>query len=178
MGFMPKTCPECSERIPLTAAHNARFCSGACRQKAYRARSKPLPAALTTRARWVRHDAEKRPLTLFGGLASVTDSRTWTTYAKASASTVGTGYGIVLGDGLGCIDLDHCIDGGKLAPWAQVIVDEHRAEAHLIEVSMSGTGLHIFLPMAEAPGSKIRDGHRSIETYSQGRYIAVTGKRF
>ena len=118
------------------------------------------------------------PMTLFGGPASVVDPRTWTTYEKAAASTVGTGLGIVLGDGLGCIDLDKCIDGGKLAPWAREIVDEHRDAAVFIEESMSGTGLHIFLPMVEAKGSRVRDGERKIEIYSRERYVAVTGKRW
>ena len=175
---MNRTCPECSARIPLTAAHNARFCSNACRQRAYRRRRTPIPAEMTVRPRWVRHDASKRPLTVFGGAASVTDSRTWTTYEKAAASTVGTGLGIVLGDGLGCIDLDHCIERGVLAPWAREIVDEWRDRAVFIEVSMSGTGLHLFAPMPEGPGRRIRDGERNIETYSRARYVAVTGRRW
>lgn len=163
--------------MPAMVRRDARFCSGACRQKAYRARSKPLPVELTGRARWVRRDADKRPLTVFGDAASVSDSRTWTTYARASRSVVGAGLGIVLGDGLGCIDLDHCIVGGKIAGWAQAIVDGNRNDAVLVERSMSGEGVHIFLPMAEAAGRKVRDGERNIETYSRGRYIAVTGDR-
>lgn len=117
-------------------------------------------------------------MTLFGGPASVVDPRTWTTYEKAAASTVGTGLGIVLGDGLGCIDLDHCITDGRLAPWAKQVVDQHRDEAYLIERSMSGTGLHVFLPMAEARGRRIRDGEVNVEIYSRERYIAVTGQRW
>ena len=130
---------------------------------------------MTSRARWVRHDARKRPLTASGGPASVTDPSTWSTYAEAARSPHGAGLGIVLGDGLGCIDLDHCFVGGKLAAWAQAIVDEHRDEAYLIERSMSGTGLHVFLPMAEAKGSRIRDGEHNIEVYSRERYMTVSG---
>ena len=130
---------------------------------------------MTRRARWVRHDASKMPLTLFGGPASVVDPRTWTKYEKASRSSVGAGLGIVLGDGLGCIDLDHCFVGGKLAPWAKAIVDQHRGEALLIERSMSGEGVHIFLPMPEARGQKIRDGEVKIEIYSRERYMTVSG---
>ena len=100
---------------------------------------------MTSRARWVRHDARKRPLTASGGPASVTDSSTWSTYAEAARSPHGTGLGIVLGDGLGCIDLDHCIEGGVLAPWAAEVLDEWRDRAVFIEVSMSGTGLHLFV---------------------------------
>lgn len=132
---------------------------------------------MTRRNRWVRHDADKVPMTLFGLPASVVDPRTWTTYEKAATSNVGAGLGIVLGDGLGCIDLDHCIVGGKLAGWAREIVDRHRSEAFLIEKSMGGAGVHIFLPMAEARGRRVRDGEVNIEVYSRERYIAVTGDR-
>lgn len=175
---MSKFCVVCESRLSATASHRARFCSRACQQKAYRQRSRRgIPAEMTARPRWVRHDADKVPLTLFGRPASVVDPRTWTTYEKAAASTVGAGLGVVLGGGLGCIDLDHCIVGGKLAGWARAIVDEHRGEAFLIERSMSGEGVHIFLPLEEARGRRIRDGEVSIEIYSRERYIAVTGDR-
>lgn len=163
--------------MPVAARRDSRFCSGACRQKAYRARSRPLPREMTSRARWVRHDARKRPLTASGGPASVTDPSTWSTYAEAARSPHGAGLGIVLGGGMGCIDLDKCIDGGKIAPWAKAIVDEHRNDAVLIEKSMSGAGVHLFVPMAEAKGRRIRDGEVNIEIYSRERYIAVTGDR-
>ena len=132
---------------------------------------------MTRRARWVRHDESKVPLTIFGGPASVVDPRTWTTYERAAASSVGAGFGVVLGGGLGCIDLDNCIADGRIAPWAQAIIDEHRNEAVLVERSMSGAGIHVFLPMAEARGRRIVDGERHIEIYSRERYIAVTGDR-
>lgn len=173
---MLKSCTQCGSPIPAPHRADARFCTSACRQKAYRRRARPLPAELTSRPRWVRHDDSKRPLTVLGPPASVTDPRTWTTYAKASRSSVGVGLGIVLGDGVGCIDLDHCIVRGRLAPWARDIVDAHRADAILIERSRSGEGVHIFLPMEGAPGRRVRDG-RNIETYSRDRYIAVTGDR-
>ena len=168
----------CGDRIPLPARSDARFCSNACWQRAYRRRRTPIPAEMTRRPRWVRHDAHKVPLTLFGGPASVVDPRTWTTFEKAQASTVGAGLGIVLGDGLGCIDLDDCIEGGVLAPWAAEVLDEWRDRAVFIERSMSGTGLHIFAPMPEARGRRVRDGAVKIETYSRERYIAVTGQRW
>ena len=43
---------------------------------------------------------------------------------------------------------------------------------------MSGTGLHIFGYLPEDAGRKIRRGPVAIEVYSQGRYMAVTGKRW
>lgn len=136
-------------------------------------------------ARWVlwrneqrRGVAAKMPLQLNGRRASSTDPRTWTNFRAARASDRGDGIGWILGDGIGCIDLDHCLDGDELAPWAAEIIDQNRRRAILIEVSQSGTGVHIFLPMRTGRGSKIRDG-RNIEVYppDSGRYIAVTGRR-
>lgn len=155
----------------------ARYCSGRCRQAAYRARraAEPaLPRELTGRDRWVRRQ-RKRPLTVRGAAASVTNPRTWSSYAAARSSAKGDGIGFVLGDGVGCIDLDHCLVDGEVLPWAQEILD--RCPPTYVEVSMSGTGLHIFglLPPGAGRGQRGGDG---IEWYSTGRYIAVTGERF
>lgn len=128
--------------------------------------------------RWIRHDEQKRPLRADGrGLASVADRRSWASYAEARRSSSGVGLGFMLGGGIGCIDLDHCIDGrGRIAPWAREVIDRHRDEALFIEKSMSGHGVHIFLPLPERPGRRIRDGDVAIEIYSRARYIATTGK--
>lgn len=133
---------------------------------------------MTRLVRWVRHDTHKRPLRADGrGLASVADRRSWASYAEARRSSAGIGLGFMLGGGIGAIDLDHCIDDrGRIAPWAREIIDRHRDEALLIEKSMSGHGVHIFLPMPEQPGRRIRDGDVAIEIYSRSRYIATTGK--
>lgn len=154
----------------------AKFCSQKCGTY-YRRELKRsgVPVEMSSRDRWMRRSALKRPLTVDGESASSTDASTWSSYSEALASAVGTGIGFALGDGIGCIDLDHCIEGGELAPWAAEVVAANPGT--YIEVSMSGTGLHIFGLRAEGPGRKIRDG-RSIEVYSQGRYIAVTGKTF
>lgn len=152
--------------------------------RAYRARksakasSVEIPTCMRNRKRWIRHDEEKRPLTVHGWYASVRKPTTWTTYGRARDSEVGVGMGFVLGDGIGCIDLDDVIDGrGELAEWARRYVDRFRDRAILIERSRSGRGVHIFLRMEEAKGRKLREGGRKIEIYSQGRYIAVTGDR-
>lgn len=155
----------------------AKFCSSKCRVYAFRAaRRRPLfPAEMTSRNRWVRRSRSKRPLTVDGGAASSTDSRTWSSFVDASASTAGAGMGYVLGDGIGCWDFDHCIVDGVLTDWARDAIDAIPAPL-LIEVSQSGEGVHVFVHAAEGPGRKIRDG-RNIEFYSSGRYIAVTGNR-
>ena len=156
--------------MPVTARSDARYCSPACRQKAYRARRGGIPASMRDRARWVRHDARKRPLTATGRPASVTDPGTWSSYAEVSRSKHGTGVGVVLGDGLGCIDLDHCISDGVIAPWAQAVLDANPDT--FTEISQSGAGIHLWGSLPEGKGRVIRDG-RNIEIYSAGRFIAL-----
>lgn len=112
------------------------------------------------------------PMTPDSRPASSTDPTTWTSHTVADRSSVGVGLGFVLGDGVGCIDLDHCLDGGELQPWAQEILD--RCPATYVEVSPSGDGLHVWGLLPEAPGRK----RKGVEVYSVGRYITVTGQRW
>lgn len=127
--------------------------------------------------RWVTYQwPDKAPRQVNGRLASVTDQNTWTTYADVR----GLAYrGYVLGEGIGCIDFDHCIDdAGMLHHAVAAIVEPLRAKTY-IEISPSGDGLHVFGVMAPARGWKrpLVDGV-SIEVYSQDRYMTVTGKRW
>lgn len=108
-----------------------------------------------------------------GTPASSTNAATWTTYAEAKASTAGNGLGVMLGSGLACWDLDHCLEADVLAPWA-VEVLASIVSPIWVERSMSRTGLHIFVSAPEGPGRR-RDG---VEFYSRARFIAVTGDRF
>lgn len=146
------------------------FCSTRCRVAAHRARNS-LPLEMINSPRWVRHD-RKRPTTSTGRAASSTDARTWTTHALASASPIGDGLGFVLGQGIACLDLDHCLVDGELARWAQAIVDS--VPGAYVEVSPSGTGIHIWGRAPEGPGTVLGN----VECYSVGRYITVTGNVF
>ncbi|SFD14168.1 DNA primase [Streptomyces aidingensis] len=158
------------------------FCSGACRQAAYREwkAAEALPQELTARRRWVRRDESKRPVRADNGRpASVTNPFDRTTFPKASRSRHGVGLGFVLdaGDGLVCVDLDHALGtDGRPLPWAREILD--RCPPTFVEVSPSGTGLHIWGRGRVRQGRRIRraDG-AGIEVYGDGRYIAV-GRRF
>ena len=128
------------------------------------------------RSRWIRYSAKKVPLTIEGHAASSTDPTTWASHREASNSTAGIGLGYVLGDGIGCIDLDHCLDDGHPNDAARQLLQ--RYPRNWIEVSPSGDGLHIFGALAEQPGTKRTVNGLSIETYSVGRYITVTGNTF
>lgn len=164
--------------MPVMARSHARTCSPRCRQRASRSR-RALSAEMTSRRRWVRRDERKVPLTADTGRpASSTDPATWSDYAAARDSRVGSGLGYVLaeGDGIVCIDLDHCIDAdGELAGWAREILD--RCPPTMVETSPSGTGLHIWGRGHVPHGRRIRKDGAAVEIYGQGRYIAL-GRRY
>lgn len=163
----------CGQRLGARHAHNARFCSGRCRVAAHRAR-KSIPTELTSRPRWVRRTASKVPVTVDGEAASSTAPETWSVYKQAAASKSGAGLGFVLnGDGVVCVDLDHCLVDGELAPWARRIVN--LAPGCWIERSVSGDGLHIWGQGRLERGRRLSVDGGSVELYADGRYIAVTG---
>lgn len=179
-----KRCEHCREHLGARHAHNARFCSGRCRTAAHRAdrrKTDPIPSAMTRRRQWVRHTDRKVPLSVVGRKvrpASSTDPETWSSYSKVCRSTAGAGVGFVLShvDRLVCIDLDHALMDGELRPWARRIVDA--LPQTYIEVSPSGTGLHIWGFGSVGRGRKIRRGPASVEVYDRGRYITVTRQPF
>lgn len=171
----------CESALPIAGRGPVpRFCSTRCRVAAHRARraEASLPKELTARRRWVRRDERKAPRTLDGGFASVTSPDTWAEHAEASASAAGVGLGYVLveGDGVVCIDLDHCLVNGELAPWARAILD--RCPPTYTEISPGGDGLHLWGLGELRRGRRMRCGGEAVEVYGQGRYVAMTGRRF
>lgn len=150
-----------------------KFCSNACRQKAYRARKAQQPLAeFHCERRWVRADG-KRPIMPCGSPASSTDPATWLRFSDVQAGA-GDGFGVMLGGGLGCYDLDHCIVDGALEGWALQVLDGIPEPVVFTEVSMSGTGLHVFVRAGESPGAR----RGNVERYTRARFIRVTGKKF
>lgn len=113
------------------------------------------------------------PLRTSGKAASSTDPATWSKYTDVRDCQVGDGIGFVLnGDGVVCLDLDHCIEDGKLTRWAEQLVA--LAGDTYVERSPSGEGLHIWGRARVERGRKL-DG---VEVYGSGRYITVTGDRW
>lgn len=168
-------CEICSSPAPAGArGRKPRFCSGRCRVAAHR--RKGIPAELIALPRWIRHQA-KRPITVNGFGASSTNERTWSTYANAKASKHGDGLGFVLnGDGIVCVDLDHCITDGVLNPVAQAIVDA--LPGAYVEVSPSGTGLHIWGRAILPKGYRFEYQGQAVEIYPSGRYLTMTANVF
>jgi primase-polymerase (primpol)-like protein len=178
-------CQHCTGRLPNLARADARFCSSACRQAAYRERRAAetggMPREMTQKARWVRYSARKVPLTTHGKPASSTNPATWSDFPRVHRSRVGVGPGYVLAkqDGIVCLDLDHVVrEDGTLVEWAAALLQ--LVPATYIEVSRSGRGLHVF-GKGTLPGRGRRwsyaDG-TGLEVYVDARYIAMTGQRW
>ncbi|WP_435595871.1 bifunctional DNA primase/polymerase [Streptomyces albogriseolus] len=178
-------CERCAGPLPLTARADARFCSSACRQAAYRERRRAererveqeqaarIPVELTKRPRWVRYSSRKVPLRVDGRFAAVDNPATWSDFPAAVRSTAGEGVGFVLaaGDGIVVVDLDHAVVGGRVLPWAQRIVDA--LPATYMERGRSGSGLHLWFRGAVPAGRRVRRGEVAVEVYSDRRYMIV-----
>jgi primase-polymerase (primpol)-like protein len=166
-----RPCEQCGTDLPVRARADARFCSGRCRVAGHRA---GIPRALRDRPRWVTHTADRVPFTADGRrVASSTDPRTWSPYAAVSRLDR-RGF-VLAGDGTVCLDLDHALVNGVPLPWVAEILAA--CPPTYIEVSPSGTGLHVWGLGHVGAGRRIRDGQRHVEIYDRGRYITVTGVR-
>ena len=145
-----------------------------------------LPQYLKTRRIWALWKLEPRPnggmskipySALYDGRASSTDSKTWPDYETANASLNKGAYGglsiaVTKEDRLIFIDLDHCInEGSQLSEAAQDVVS--RFPASYIEVSQSGSGIHI-LTLGEVPRS-FKNTELGVEVYNWARFCALTG---
>lgn len=86
-------------------------------------------------------------------------------------STVGDGVGFMLGGGVGCIDLDHCLLPDGTLTWQAGRLLE-ACSATYVEVSPSGTGLHVFGLLPEGPGRRVA----GVEVYSRARFMTVTAR--
>lgn len=107
-----------------------------------------------------------------GRPASSTDPSTWSTHGEVVASSAGDGYGVMLGAGLGCYDLDRVSDEEVcrfLASVSEPVV--------FVERSVSGNGAHVFVEAPEAPGWKRTVDGLSVERYTRARFIRFTGDR-
>ncbi|MGV9588282.1 bifunctional DNA primase/polymerase [Streptomyces tendae] len=178
-------CEQCAGPLPLMARSDALYCGATCRKRASRARiaaeqervqgeqAARVPAELRSRPRWVRYSAKKVPLRIDGRFASVQDPSSWSDFAAASKATTGEGVGFVLtaSDGIVVVDLDHAVEGGRVLPWAQAIVDG--LPPTYMERGRSGTGLHLWFRGSVPAGRRVRRGEVAVEVYSDRRYMIV-----
>ena len=126
----------------------------------------------------------KNPKT--GGNASATLSGTWATFADAEKYYAahpekinGIGYVFTEASGIAGIDIDHCIENGKItSDEIRELVD--RCGSY-VELSPSGTGLHIYVKGkwngAGRKNNNLGNG-MAIEVYPSARFFTVTGDAF
>lgn len=129
----------------------------------------------------------KVPFQPSGMVASSTDPHTWSTFEgvrRAYDPARYIGIGFVLdgqphfnGQYLHGFDWDHCIMNGVLDP----VVRAHIKELSIsrLEVSVSGTGLRgFFLHNDRLTSRRSQIDGRSVELYSDVRYMITTGQVF
>lgn len=164
-------CVECGSRFKAAGGRgrSPRFCGATCRKRASR-RSADVKRVFVERVgdRWVRA-VGKRPVMVDGSPASSTNPATWSSF-NAVQRGAGDGFGVMLGGGLGCYDLDQVVEGGVLASWAREFIESIPERVLFMETSMSGTGVHVFVEAVEGRGSR-RDG---VERYTRSRFIRMT----
>ena len=155
-----------------------------------------IPEALKpweTAKRWVCFKIEQRgngttkpPYNPRSGYhASVSDPKTWGTYAEAVAAVSRfnlDGIGIVLGDGLFGVDIDHATDPATGKPRAEA-AEIIETMGSYTEISPSGSGFHIlasgdFKPTANKKDFPGYSDKYALEMYSTGKYFTVTGQTF
>lgn len=130
-----------------------------------------FPQPLKEARRWVCFDAAKTPINpATGKNAMPNEPSTWGTLAAAQAAVTRyglRGVGVLLGDGLCGIDIDHCRDPatGALSDMAVQIIA--RMDSYT-EASPSGTGVHILFTGTK-PAGPCRKSSIGLEMYDGGR---------
>lgn len=115
----------------------------------------------------------------YNGRASSTDPQTWATFdqvveklQKNRSFYKGIGVGVQKSDRLIFIDIDHCVDEeGELSGIALDIL--HHLPGQFVEISQSGSGLHI-LALGEIPRN-FKNSKNGVEIYSEKRFCSMTG---
>jgi hypothetical protein len=151
-----------------------------------------IPQALKSQDRWAPWKAvwsEKRgkwdkipcyPRAPFYGLSTAKPEK-WQSFDAAVAAFkanpdifAGVGYVMTGPHGLVGTDLDHCVEGNTIAPWALEIVQEL---ASYTELSPSGTGLRIFTRGEVAVDWMNHDVGVEMYGGNEPRFLTVTGQR-
>ena len=153
------------------------------RPEALEVRPRHIPQALKEVRGWVMWrwylkggKWTKPPLNIEGVNIDITNPDNWSDFTTALQAYQrgqfdGIGFSLGAMDSLGGVDLDHCIQGGKIEPWALEIIEELGSYA---EISPSGSGVRVFGLTPRVVEGRKKD---NIEMYVDGRYLTVTGHK-
>lgn len=139
-----------------------------------------LPDGLTRRTQWVLWKMEERdgkptkvPYQTSGEKARSNDPSTWSTYEEVCAvRDQYDGIGIMFGDGLAGIDLDHVEDDEIRKAISRMVIETMDTYT---EKSPSGTGIHLLFTGKIPAGRRKHTGY-GFEIYEEGRFFTVTGQ--
>ena len=146
-----------------------------------------IPDSLQTQSRWLLwRDEDGRKVPYYavnhrrrnGAMDTEDDWRHLVDYKEAvrifeESGQPYTGLGYAVTPGHVLIDLDDVIvDGAIQDPWVKSFIQDATDCGAFIEVSQSGTGVHVL-----GPGFGLKAGHKdvNIEIYTEKRFVAITG---
>ena len=120
----------------------------------------------------------KVPYSISGRKASITNLSTLSNYAEAVKTSSKVGIVFLPDQLLLGVDIDHCLENGEIVHADKEKILQFIKEANsYVEISPSGTGLHIILSLA-APLQLVAHRKGPFEAYTSGRYFTVTNKPF
>ena len=148
-----------------------------------------IPDEMKSFDQWVVWKEGKVPYSpQWGGKASVNDPSTWSDFPTAcqalrNEGVLGLGFVLTEADPYGFIDLDNAWKkneaGLVIHPDPQAVHDRQVKIFNMFESyterSPSGEGLHIIVKAPNMPNGRKRS---SIELYTSGRFMTMTGDRF
>jgi len=114
-----------------------------------------------------------------GEVVSAHDPKYWVDAQTAcnTSSLWGTGFGVAFvftdDDPFFFVDIDNCLVNGAWTPLAVELCQRFAGAA--IEVSQSGSGLHIIGRVADAPEHACKNVPLGLECYTEERFVALTG---
>ena len=113
---------------------------------------------------------------------STTNPSAWMSYDEAlSSNASGVGFVFTDTDPYFFVDIDHCFekpdaDSNTIGSWSQLATEICTMFAGCyVEVSQSGTGLHIVGRYSAIPDHRCKDEKLGLELYHTGRFAALTG---
>jgi len=151
-----------------------------------------FPCALTALPHWLCWRYEKDPKSekdrkvpynpKTGKRASSTNPNQWANFDTAQEAHQqymynGLGFVFTREAGIVGVDVDHCIDPDTGALNEIVTAILAKVPATYIELSPSGTGLHIFL-RGTMPEKGNKNEKSGVEMYAHSRFFTMTGKRY
>jgi len=132
-----------------------------------------IPEALAAYPQFIAHNEAKQPINpVTRQPIDPHDPANWMDATTAQRTGLGVGFVFTSKDPFFFLDIDHAYDGGAWSSLAQTLCAQFAG--CLIEVSMSGTGLHI-IGSGTPEHPRCKNIPLGIEFYTSGRYVALTG---